>query len=161
MAQSLRIRHIILTIAIFVAALTFLLWAPPGQASESRPLPLLNPTGSGPSYGPGYHGSSTPNEINRVTNSTLGFSKIFVIGLPERTDKRDAMTLTSSLTGFSLEWIDGVKGESVPDKAIPFQRNREDLPNTYLGSWRGHMNAVRRQVSLHRCSHLFIGKKRA
>ncbi|KAK7962394.1 uncharacterized protein PG986_003219 [Apiospora aurea] len=88
--------------------------------------------------------------MNRVTNSTLGFSKIFVIGLPERTDKRDAMTLTSSLTGFNLEWIDGVKGEAVPDKAIPFGKNRDNLPNTYLGSWRSHMNAIRRQVLLRR-----------
>lgn len=159
MAQTLRIRHIIVGLAMFVAALIFLLWAPAGQASGSRSFPLPNPAGLRPSYGPGYHGRSSPAEINRATNSTLGFSKIFVIGLPERTDKRDAMVLTSSLTGFNLDFIDGVKGESVPDKAFPFGRNREDLPNAYLGSWRSHMNAVRRQVSLHHAaSHLFVWK---
>jgi len=50
----------------------------------------------------------------------LGFEKIFAIGLPERSDKRDALALTSSLTGFKIDWVDGVKGESVPDKALPF-----------------------------------------
>ncbi|KAK8074903.1 glycosyltransferase family 25 protein, partial [Apiospora hydei] len=117
---------------------------------HSPPSPTSAPVVPGLLYGPEYHGQSSPADINRVTNSTLGFSKIFVIGLPERTDKRDAMTLTSSLTGFNLEWIDGVKGEAVPDKAIPFGKNRDNLPNTYLGSWRSHMNAIRRQVLLRR-----------
>jgi hypothetical protein len=39
------------------------------------------------------------NQIEHVTNSTLGFEKVFVVGLPERSDKRDALALTSSLTG--------------------------------------------------------------
>ncbi|KAK8064953.1 hypothetical protein PG994_007591 [Apiospora phragmitis] len=148
MAQTLRMRQIGLGIATFVVAIIFILWSPrrreyqPYSPSISTPVPAS----SGRSFGPDYHGQSSPADINRVTNSTLGFSKIFVIGLPERTDKRDAMTLTSSLTGFNLEFIDGVKGEAVPDKAIPFGKNRDNLPNTYLGSWRSHMNAVRRQV---------------
>ncbi|RYP45114.1 hypothetical protein DL768_008506 [Monosporascus sp. mg162] len=38
-----------------------------------------------------------PTDIYRVTNDTLGFSKVFVVGLPERSDKRDSMALTSAL----------------------------------------------------------------
>lgn len=149
MAQSLRMRQIGLGIATFVLALVFLLWAPARSSEYQRqtyspPISTSASASSGQSFGPNYHGRSSPADVNRVTNSTLGFAKVFVIGLPERTDKRDAMTLTSSLTGFSLEFIDGVKGEAVPDKAIPFGKNRDNLPNTYLGSWRSHLNAVRR-----------------
>ncbi|KAI0545827.1 hypothetical protein F4679DRAFT_559911 [Xylaria curta] len=81
-----------------------------------------------------------------VTNRTLGFSKIFAIGLPERTDKRDAFALTSALTGFHVEFMDGVRGESIPDQAVPFGVDRKALMETNLGSWRGHMNAIRRIV---------------
>lgn len=95
-------------------------------------------------YGRDYKGHSELEDINRVTNGTLGFGKVFVVGLPERTDKRDAMALTSSLTGFDVEWVDGVRGESIPDKAVPFGVDRQRMMETNLGSWRGHMNAVRR-----------------
>jgi hypothetical protein len=43
-----------------------------------------------------------------------------VIGLPDRSDKRDALSLMASLTGVQLEFIDGVKGEEVSDKALPY-----------------------------------------
>ncbi|KAL2276192.1 hypothetical protein FJTKL_01254 [Diaporthe vaccinii] len=97
-------------------------------------------------YGRNYHGHSTPDDINRVTNGTLGFGKVFVVGLPERTDKRDATSLSAALTGFDIEWVDGVRGESIPDKAVPFGIDRKKLMETNLGSWRGHMNAIRRVV---------------
>lgn len=83
-----------------------------------------------------------------AANDTLGFSNIFVIGLPERTDKRDAFALTSALTGFHVEFIDGVKGESIPQKAVPAGVDRHALMETNLGSWRGHMNAIRRHVEV-------------
>ena len=84
-------------------------------------------------------------DVGRVTNETLGFSKIFVVGLPERTDKRDALTLTSSLTGFHVDFIDGVRSDTVPDKALPYGiTDRKAFLETNIGSWRGHMNAVQR-----------------
>lgn len=97
-------------------------------------------------YGKEYRGRSKPDDINRVTNDTLGFSKIFVVGLPERTDKRDALSLTAALTGFHVDFVNGVKGESIPEKAVPFGIDRHALMETNLGSWRGHMNAIRRIV---------------
>lgn len=150
MVQTLRMRQIGLGLAMLVGALIFFLWTPGLGESQPQLPPISTTTAASSShsrlFGPDYHGRSNSANINRVTNSTLGFSKVFVIGLPERTDKRDAMALTSSLTGFNLMFIDGVKGEAVPDKALPFGKNRNNLPNTYLGSWRSHMNAVRRQV---------------
>jgi len=90
-----------------------------------------------------YSASRFTNEADRVTNGTLGFEKVFVVGLPERSDKRDALALTSSLTGFKIDYIDGVKGETIPDKAVPFGADRKKLWENNLGSWRGHMNAAR------------------
>jgi hypothetical protein len=81
--------------------------------------------------------------IDRVSNGTLGFEKVFAVGLPERSDKRDALALISSLTGFNINWIDGVRGESVVDNALPFGVDRVQLWENNVGSWRGHMNAVR------------------
>jgi hypothetical protein len=49
----------------------------------------------------------------------LQFSKVFVIALPERSDKKDAMSISASLTGVKFDWIDGVNGDLIPQKAIP------------------------------------------
>ncbi|KAJ3568062.1 hypothetical protein NPX13_g6546 [Xylaria arbuscula] len=84
--------------------------------------------------------------VNPVTNNTLGFSKIFVLGLPERTDKRDAFALASILTGFHAEFVDGLRGETIPDQAVPPRVDRKALMESNLGSWRGHMNVIRRIV---------------
>ncbi|KAI2602032.1 glycosyltransferase family 25 protein [Hypoxylon sp. NC1633] len=78
-----------------------------------------------------------------VFNETLGFEKVFVIGLPERSDKRDALSLMSALTGFKLTWIRGVLGKSIADKALPLGWNRETMQDSNLGSWRGHVDAMR------------------
>lgn len=82
-------------------------------------------------------------DLGRVTNRTLGFEKVFSIGLNERTDKRDAMTLMSSLTGFDIEWIEGVRPGNIPDKAVPFGIDVSAVRDNFLGSWRGHMNVIR------------------
>lgn len=52
--------------------------------------------------------------------------------------------MTSELTGFKIDWVKGVRGESVPDKALPFGVDRVKLWENNVGSWRGHMDAVRR-----------------
>lgn len=98
-------------------------------------------------YGPAYHGHSTPADVNRVTNATLGFQKVLVLHLPSRSDKRDALALASALTGFGpVEYVEGVRGDTVPDKALPpgGAGVRKTGGNGYVGSWRGHMNAIRK-----------------
>lgn len=47
------------------------------------------------------------------------FEKILVVGLKERSDRRDVMALQASLTGINIEWMNGLKGEDVIDKALP------------------------------------------
>ncbi|RYP80210.1 hypothetical protein DL769_002568 [Monosporascus sp. CRB-8-3] len=93
-----------------------------------------------------HKGQPGPTAIDRVTNDMLGFPKVFIVGLPERSNKRDAIALTSALTGFHVEWVDGVNGERISNEAAPFGVYMERLWNTNLGSWRGHMTTVRRIV---------------
>jgi hypothetical protein len=67
-----------------------------------------------------------------------------VVGLKERYDRRDAIALQSTLTGFHVEYEDGMKGEDVATKALPPGMDRNTRPQGYIGSWRAHLNAIRR-----------------
>ncbi|KAI0850260.1 glycosyltransferase family 25 protein [Daldinia vernicosa] len=130
-------RHIIIGVVAFFLVACFVLFTPPSTSYHNTPPSSTVPL---------RIDRSSPPDVNRVANGTLGFEKIFVVGLPERSDKRDAIALTSALTGFAVDWVDGVRGETVPDKAVPFGADRKKLWETNLGSWRGHMNAIRRIV---------------
>ncbi|KAE8144471.1 hypothetical protein BDV25DRAFT_93075 [Aspergillus avenaceus] len=85
-----------------------------------------------------------------IQNETLGFQKILCINLPSRTDKRDAITLGSSLTQFHVDWVDGISGDSVSEKAYPPHLNdpgRPALLKGEIGSWRAHMNAMQKMLA--------------
>ncbi|KAK7994531.1 family 25 glycosyltransferase [Apiospora marii] len=85
-------------------------------------------------------------DIERIQNATLGFQKVFVVNLPERTDKRDALSLVSTLTGIKLDWVRALRGVDVPDKALPLGVDREGWRDGGIGSWRSQMNAIRTMV---------------
>ncbi|KAH6647300.1 hypothetical protein BKA67DRAFT_663633 [Truncatella angustata] len=99
---------------------------------------------------------SSSHLIDDVYNSTLGFEKIFVVGLPTRTDRRDSMILAAALSNIEIEFIDGLLGETVPDKAIPAGPEYTRLPEPVIGSWRGHMNAIQEIVKRNLTSALII-----
>ncbi|MCJ1364751.1 hypothetical protein MMC16_003867 [Acarospora aff. strigata] len=84
----------------------------------------------------------TRDVVNDVFNKTLGFEKIFVINLPARTDHRDGIALAAAVSDMSLNWVDGVNGESVLDKVLPPGMAREHLNSGGIGSWRAHLNAI-------------------
>lgn len=151
MATAVRFRLVFIVAVALLIIASFHLFHPLNSITRlsltgAATAPATSSSRSQLPYGREYKGQSTPEEVNRVTNSTLGFGKVFVVGLPERSDKRDAIALASSLTGFDVEWVDGVRGETIPDKAVPFGVDRKKLMETNLGSWRGHMNAIRRVV---------------
>lgn len=75
-------------------------------------------------------------------NSTLGFGEIILLNLPERTDRRDAVSLICSASGISItKIINAVKGDVVVDKAKPVGNHLID--EKHLGSWRTHLDAFR------------------
>lgn len=94
-------------------------------------------------------GSPSSDEVKEaahvaaVHNTTLGFEKIFVINLPERADKRDALSLVSTLTDIKLTWTNALRGTSVPDKALPLGVDRKGWRDGGIGSWRSQMNVIR------------------
>ncbi|KAL8913363.1 MAG: hypothetical protein Q9171_001840 [Xanthocarpia ochracea] len=84
-----------------------------------------------------------------VKNSTLGFERVFVINLPERYDKLDIFTLAASLTGFSHDVIEGIKGATVVNKTLPTLDNipkKEKSRNNIVGCWRAHLNFAQKIV---------------
>jgi hypothetical protein len=56
-------------------------------------------------------------------NQTLGFEKIFVINLPFRTDRRDALELMAAATDMKLDFSRAVKGEEVEGVALVYVRS--------------------------------------
>jgi hypothetical protein len=74
------------------------------------------------------------------------FQNILVVGLPSRTDRRDGMVLQTGLSNIAIEFINGVIGSDIPDKAVPTSKDYEPLRDAALGSWRAHMDAIQELV---------------
>lgn len=70
--------------------------------------------------------------------------------MPERSDKRDALSLAASLTNLTFDYVNGVGGHEIPTKALPVGQEERKMPNSTLGSWRAHMNAIRTYANLSR-----------
>lgn len=120
-------------------------------------LYFLSTRGERVSYFEARKGSSTESKLTKdIYNNTLGFEKIFVVGLPSRTDRRDGMVLGSALSNLEIEFIDGVQGKDVPDKALPSGPDQERMPDPVVGSWRALMNAVQEVVRRNLSSALIM-----
>ncbi|KAK3905562.1 hypothetical protein C8A05DRAFT_12645 [Staphylotrichum tortipilum] len=101
--------------------------------------------------------TATSGLMRDIRNSTLGFEKIFVVGLPSRSDRRDGMVLQAALSDMQIEFIDGVQGKDVPDKAIPISSpDAKRLADGSIGSWRAHLNAAREIVQRNLSSALIL-----
>jgi hypothetical protein len=77
-------------------------------------------------------------DYGRINNASLGvrvfnnpaimhrfayspqFGKVFVLSLPNRSDKRDTLVVQASLSNFSVTFIDGIAGATISDKALPY-----------------------------------------
>lgn len=91
-----------------------------------------------------------------LKNSSLGFEKVFVLNMPSRTDKLDAMILAASVTGFEFDVLEGVQGDSISKKALSGKwENRPGIEGV-VGCWRGHMNFAKEIVSRRLSSAIII-----
>jgi len=104
----------------------------------------------------GCVGSSTSPRYLRALTEFLQFQEVLVLNLPERTDRRDAMTLAAALTGIDVTWVDGVAGKDVPDKVMPGDSFDKGITLGNKGSWRAHMNALRLVVEKNMTSALIL-----
>ncbi|KAI4283599.1 MAG: hypothetical protein L6R35_005113 [Caloplaca aegaea] len=80
--------------------------------------------------------------IKALQNETLGFEKVYVINLPKRTDKLDAIRLSASVTGFNFDVIQGQNGADMSPKALPGPFNDSPGRDAIVGCWRSHMQAA-------------------
>ncbi|KNG87407.1 hypothetical protein ANOM_004026 [Aspergillus nomiae NRRL 13137] len=129
----------LLQATILFVIILFLFWA----------LPRPSYTGESASASGAARG-----DLDAVKNETLGFERVFFINLPNRPDKRDYVTLASSIVQFHPEPIDGVFVEDIDKKAYPSNWDPGYLPGE-LGGWRAHMNVMQRIVQ-DRISTAFI-----
>jgi GR25 family glycosyltransferase involved in LPS biosynthesis len=109
----------------------------PGELNKILPAPKSTSTSTLPGIG------KLSDGLQDIFNRTLGFQDIFVISLPERTDKRDAIGLQASLTDLSLTYEDGVYGAAIPAEAKPFGMHRAAGE---VGCWRSHLNIMQKMV---------------
>jgi len=122
-------------------------------------LVIFNETGSLSRAAPAYYQTNTPSSESRISNfeankptsspsdisnSTLGFQEVFVVNLPERTDKRDAIAVQASLTNITFKLSAGVRGDTISDKAKPY--GMEKLRPAEVGAWRAHLNVLQKMV---------------
>lgn len=68
---------------------------------------------------PSVYENLPSRKFNRALLTTDKFEKILALGLPERSDRRDTLTLMSSYQNVKLEWMDAVKGEDIKKVARP------------------------------------------
>ena len=85
----------------------------------------------------------------------MQFEKVLVVGLPERSDRRDSIALALDASRVHYEFVNGVHGEDVPKKALPPKAN-PGLRPTNIGSWRAHVNALARIVRQNLSSALIM-----
>ncbi|RDA89802.1 hypothetical protein CP533_4659 [Ophiocordyceps camponoti-saundersi (nom. inval.)] len=156
MARSARLTRWTLS-AIFIFGVAMTLWIAdrtftPSSASNRAGARILNQSSIRNPYRKEdlerrIKDLSASTDLGRVANRTLGFETVIAIGLPERSDKRDALHLMAALSGFDIDWVDGVKPSEISNKALPFGIDLKSVQDNFLGGWRGHMNAIRRVVN--------------
>ncbi|EJP63114.1 LPS glycosyltransferase, putative [Beauveria bassiana ARSEF 2860] len=140
MMHQLLVRRPLWTIvAIFLALVFFFTWT--SNARLGSPSLARRGTDAG---------------LDSINNATLGFEKIFVVGLPERTDRRDGFRLQADLSNLRIEFIDGVKGDQIANKAIPVDEQGIKIKPAELGCWRGHMNAIGEMIRQNLSSVLIL-----
>ncbi|KAF3390633.1 hypothetical protein F1880_008969 [Penicillium rolfsii] len=82
-----------------------------------------------------------PERIHDIMNATLGFNKVLAINIPSRTDKRDQLVLGSALTGFVIDFIDGVNADAINPKTYPYSWDPKYSATEYA-CLRAHLNAA-------------------
>ncbi|KAI0428354.1 hypothetical protein F5Y09DRAFT_357792 [Xylaria sp. FL1042] len=78
-------------------------------------------------------------EDDYVMNSTLGFEEIFVINLPARRDRRDAVATAGAVSNLNLTFIEGLTG---------LTGDARSASSGARGSWASHMSALQTIVGL-------------
>ena len=63
--------------------------------------------------------SAHDTSLQAITNSTLGFQKIYSISLPNHWHKHDAQLLAARYLGFEIENVQGIMWDDIPKTEYP------------------------------------------
>ncbi|KAJ5289954.1 uncharacterized protein N7443_010207 [Penicillium atrosanguineum] len=88
------------------------------------------------------HSGVSDRDLAHIQNETLGFEHIYAIGMKERPDKRDFLDVAASVTGFKVDWLEGVRPDELKQKAMPNGLTLSDTKPAIVACWRAHMNAL-------------------
>ncbi|KAK4946391.1 hypothetical protein LTR10_014589 [Elasticomyces elasticus] len=77
-------------------------------------------------------GSKARSNLLDVYNETLGFQDIFVVSLPERSDKRDAISVQAALTNISFTLEEAILSADVAKKARPYGMEMEGAESVLI-----------------------------
>jgi len=78
--------------------------------------------------------------LNAINNRTLGFEKVYSIGLSNHWHKRDAQSLSAQYIGFDITPVEGVRWEDIPKTEYPVGWH-DPFPAS-IGCWRAHLNVL-------------------
>jgi len=89
---------------------------------------------------PGGAKPHADNSLEAITNSTLGFDKIYSISLPRHWHKHDGQLLAARYTGLDITPIEGVMYDDIPRTEYPLYWH-DPFPGS-IGCWRAHLNVL-------------------
>ncbi|KAJ9601863.1 hypothetical protein H2200_013636 [Cladophialophora chaetospira] len=136
-------------VVVLVASITLFFLFPPFRILFLETHRFLRHTNAFPSHIDYLRAkltfTKTPlsDSIYQVQNETLGFEEIYLISLPERTDKQDAFAIQAAFSNISYTLVDGVHGDEVSTKALPHTMSQKA---TIIGCWRAHLNIYQKMV---------------
>lgn len=58
------------------------------------------------------------------SDCAIQFQEVLALGLPERSDKRDLLTLMSTFQDVKVTWMSAIKGSDISRKVWPNVRRR-------------------------------------
>ena len=96
------------------------------------------------------------NSIQAIRNNTLGFGDIYLIHMPDRTDKLDSIRLLTSISNISYTVSPGVDGKDLPHVAWPGFYKEGVRAAGITGCWRAHMNTAAAILDNHLSSALIL-----
>ena len=124
----------------------------PPEGTSTRKVKISD---AGPVLGAGER-SLSRHSLRDLRNETLGFGNVYVINMPKRMDKLDAMKLTASLTGFKFEVIEAIDGSKVSPKVLSTDFPESDTHDGQIGCWRSHLSFAHKIIENNLASAMII-----
>ncbi|CAK40570.1 uncharacterized protein An11g02090 [Aspergillus niger] len=85
------------------------------------------------------------SQFEAIRNETLGVFPSNDVDISPHPNYRDNLVLGSSVSGFNIDWVNGITPDEVDPRTYPYNWNYDHKPTEY-GARRAHVNAMQRIV---------------